>query len=394
MLNWQFLLQKKGDFIWSAIDSPKLKIEEGIYRILGQGSCSDREVEVRCTYQDFLARQVSNCLSKKTRRLDRLGLIVVIPFTYLDPGYWEFSCCYDLLFEMLGSSWHDRLQLQVLPTIDKTEKPKKFRKKVTIERDKQEISSSSVFDFLPNPKSIARSQIFAFPQEIPRKKEIKTSKAEEFFASRKVRSCLLHEETRASLAGIALNIIDWHNLNLLELFKKPISWQEIKLRQGDREKSQQIKTLAEQRKTQSENLSSRLHLPNLPKITKLVTDVPLSPMRDRKSRLQTSLGQILPPKIATSSPHKKRQLPQLPKLISSPIPTINLNKPASFKITKANNQSAPLTSGIIRDRSIDSKIKLDSWHNSKVDRKFAALRSKERFLANLHSLTEGSQKQK
>ena len=41
--------------------------------------------------------------------------MVVIPFTYLKPGFWELRCCGDIMSDFLGLSWQQSVQLIVLP---------------------------------------------------------------------------------------------------------------------------------------------------------------------------------------------------------------------------------------------------------------------------------------
>lgn len=41
--------------------------------------------------------------------------MVVIPFTYLKPGFWELRCCGDIMSDFLGLSWQQSVQLVVLP---------------------------------------------------------------------------------------------------------------------------------------------------------------------------------------------------------------------------------------------------------------------------------------
>lgn len=351
MLNWQFLLQKEGYPIWEAIDSPELTIEAGIYRILGRGNCQEKEAEIHCTYQDFSQGKSSNCLSKKVRRINPVGLVMIIPFTYFNPGYWGFSCRSTTFEEIFGESWYESFQLQVLPEINQTEIPKKFRNKLIINSQKERnISSSSIFKLKTVENIFAPAQMFGFPREIPSNKASYPSKAAEFFAQRKGRAILLHKETVTSLAGVALNIIENKYLKLLELFfKAPLP-----------QMPQPIQQPARHRKTETEDLSFKLNLPEITKMVRVTT------------KLRVSLGQILPPKISDSSVGKKqRNSPQLPKIGSSAIPTINLNKPTSFKIKKERK-----------------KI----WNNFRknqrdsIDLKFEALKSKERFWAHLQSL--------
>lgn len=353
MFDWQFLLQKKGCLIWEAIDSRQLTIEAGIYRILGRGNCQKKEAEISCTYQDFSEQQNTQCLSKKVRRIDPVGLVMISPFTYFNPGYWEFICRSATFEEILGQFWYESFQLQVLPEINSTEPPRNLSRKKRINLNKNnQIDSSSILKLQPISKSFKSNVIFNFPQKIPKKAKKYSSKAAEFFASRKPQSLLLYPETLSSLAGVSLNLIHKENQKLIELFLKiPV----------ERKAAPTIEKPAQIEKTRIESLPAKLNLPEIKKMVRIST------------KLRVSLGQILPPKIASSSnSRKRRKYPQLPKIDSAPIPTINISKQTSFKIQRNNKKNLH---------------RIPKNNRDSIDLKFAALKSKERFWERLQSLT-------
>ena len=301
---------------------------------------------------------------------------MVIPFTYFTPGYWEFSCSSDYLAEIFGEFWCENFKLQVLPVRNTAQISKINRKKLFFKPDNK-ISSSSILDLKSLETSFTLSQIFSFPREFHSKQQIYSSKAAEFFALRKPRSILLHQETFASLAGIALSIIENNNFKLLELFKLPADLALL-----------QSKKIVEESKTELEDLSLKLNLPNI-KNMKRVTERPeiskpiqftCGSMRVTSSKLQYSLGQILPPRISIASNRKQqRKYPQLPKIAPSSIPSIKLEQSSSFKIKKVSKNIEGL-------KNNQRKLNYYQQNQSKIDRKFQELKSKERFWQHLHSL--------
>jgi len=114
MEHWQFLIQKQGDRSWHALESPNIEILEGEYRVLARSNLPNTDVEVRVTHSSTQEVPPHRRIFKRSRRTNSEGLMAVIPFTYLNPGVWELRCSGDLMSDLLGKSWHYRVQLQVL----------------------------------------------------------------------------------------------------------------------------------------------------------------------------------------------------------------------------------------------------------------------------------------
>jgi hypothetical protein len=116
MENWQFLIQKQGDRSWHLLESPKLEILEGRYRIVARSHLCNTDVEVRIAHLSTDAQAPpKRRVYKRSRRTNAEGLMAVIPFTYLHPGLWDLQCCCgDLMSELLGQSWQYTIQLKVL----------------------------------------------------------------------------------------------------------------------------------------------------------------------------------------------------------------------------------------------------------------------------------------
>lgn len=110
----EFLLQREGDNTWLPLESPDVEILEGRYRIVSRSSLGEQEIEIRIVYHAL--DEVPPVRRVQTRRGDvnAEGLMVVIPYTHLLPGIWEFSCSPDLQEGLLGQTWRATRQLRVL----------------------------------------------------------------------------------------------------------------------------------------------------------------------------------------------------------------------------------------------------------------------------------------
>ena len=102
---WEFLLQKKDDPAWNIIQSSQLKLEKGKYRIVAHSSLINTKIEIRVIHQFEKDNQFQQRTFKRYRSTNSEGLIVIIPFTFLEEGIWKFSCCGDVMTEFLGKSW-------------------------------------------------------------------------------------------------------------------------------------------------------------------------------------------------------------------------------------------------------------------------------------------------
>ncbi len=115
MKDWQFLIQKQGEHSWNLLESAKLQISAGKYRLVARSNLANTDVEVRVTHSSTLEIPPKRRVQKRTCRTNADGLIAVIPFTFFKPGLWEVQCSGDLMSDILGQSWQFRIELEVLP---------------------------------------------------------------------------------------------------------------------------------------------------------------------------------------------------------------------------------------------------------------------------------------
>lgn len=112
---WEFLLQKEGERSWQPLNSTKIDVESGRYRVVAHTSRNNMDVEICVTHTNTEEVPPKRRSQKRSRRTNPEGLMVVIPFTHLKPGLWELRCCGDIMSDFLGKSWQQAIQLQVLP---------------------------------------------------------------------------------------------------------------------------------------------------------------------------------------------------------------------------------------------------------------------------------------
>lgn len=112
---WEFLIQKEGDRAWLPLESPSVEILEGRYRVVARSSRPNTDVEIRLTHQSIEAGAKKRRVQKRHHRTNKDGLMVVFPFTSLQPGLWELSCIGDLMSDLLGNTWKYSIELEVLP---------------------------------------------------------------------------------------------------------------------------------------------------------------------------------------------------------------------------------------------------------------------------------------
>ena len=90
--SWEFLIQQDGDRAWLPLDAPNVEILEGRYRIAAKSNRKNAPVEVRIKHDAINEHPPKRRTQTRTHQTNQSGLMVVIPFTRLQPGRWEFHC--------------------------------------------------------------------------------------------------------------------------------------------------------------------------------------------------------------------------------------------------------------------------------------------------------------
>ncbi|MGL5132730.1 MAG: hypothetical protein ACRC78_09390, partial [Planktothrix sp.] len=116
MASWEFLLQKEGDNSWLTLESPDVEILEGRYRMVARSGYTNTSIDVRIIYQDLHAVPPVQQVQNRTLTTNAEGLMVVMPYTSLKPGNWQFSCAPQLTSGLLATVGKKTIQLRVLPS--------------------------------------------------------------------------------------------------------------------------------------------------------------------------------------------------------------------------------------------------------------------------------------
>jgi len=157
MASWEFLVQKEGDNSWLTLESPDVEILEGRYRMVARSGYTNTSINVRIIYQDLDALPPVQQVQTRTLTTNGEGLMVVMPYTSLKPGNWQFSCSPQLTSELLSTVGKRTIQLRVLPSeIEDIDPSFENIEPPTVNRISTETTS---VDITPEPSS----KVIQFP---------------------------------------------------------------------------------------------------------------------------------------------------------------------------------------------------------------------------------------
>lgn len=109
MNTWDFLIQREDEGTWSSLaEVSPLKV--GNYRLMAQTSKANQAIDICLVYCE------SNLVAKKKQKYSRYtdaeGLLI-LPLTQLGTGNWEICCRPDLMGELFGEKWQQKISLKV-----------------------------------------------------------------------------------------------------------------------------------------------------------------------------------------------------------------------------------------------------------------------------------------
>jgi hypothetical protein len=109
MSYWEFLIQREDDRAWKTLTSPNLQIVEGKYRIVANTTAIGSAVKTQVFYHN--SDQPPQLSQSRSQVISPEGMLVVLPFTHLQTGMWQFHCnvsltedqeiCYPLKLKVL-----------------------------------------------------------------------------------------------------------------------------------------------------------------------------------------------------------------------------------------------------------------------------------------------------
>lgn len=95
MEQWEFLLQREGTDNWQILASSQVEITTGKYRLicrsklrLPESPWPEREIPIVLSYRPISGQEK---IKKRSPRTNAQGLLVVMPFTLLQPGNWQWQ---------------------------------------------------------------------------------------------------------------------------------------------------------------------------------------------------------------------------------------------------------------------------------------------------------------
>ncbi|MGB3295209.1 MAG: hypothetical protein WBB01_19675 [Phormidesmis sp.] len=118
MKYWEFLIQKEGDQTWLPLATQQVEILAGRYCIVAHTDRANTPLAIRLNplvTEDLPAYQRSR---KRTGQTNEAGLVVVMPYRYLEPGEWQLDCSSLNLIDgdtadSTAGHWRYSLQLRV-----------------------------------------------------------------------------------------------------------------------------------------------------------------------------------------------------------------------------------------------------------------------------------------
>ena len=111
--NWEFLLQQEGDRSWLPLESPDVEILEGRYRVMARTVVPDTLMDIRITHESTDELPIKRRTQVRSGKTNATGLLLVIPFTQMQPGVWELAI--GVPNDAIRSVQEYSVQLHVLP---------------------------------------------------------------------------------------------------------------------------------------------------------------------------------------------------------------------------------------------------------------------------------------
>jgi len=112
---WEFLIQREGDRSWLPLESPDVEMLEGRYRMVARSSRSSVPVEVAIAHTLLNEHPPRRRFQKRQGFTNTDGVMVVFPYTWLQPGLWEFRCFGEQITAAGRDAWQQSVQLHVVP---------------------------------------------------------------------------------------------------------------------------------------------------------------------------------------------------------------------------------------------------------------------------------------
>ncbi|MFB2937207.1 hypothetical protein ACE1B6_18325 [Aerosakkonemataceae cyanobacterium BLCC-F154] len=441
---WEFLIQKQNDRSWQSLKSPEVELPPGRYRLVVRSNRADTDIDIRIVHHSIHENPPKRRLQKRSRRINSEGLMVLIPFTDLTPGIWEFRCLPDLFEDLMGEPWQKSLKLNILPP---DPQPEAANYSFTGEETQGRIGDLTFSHQSKNPVSSVKS---ATPDSYPLRLTLK----QETYMARAGQSITLsgylelpdtedrETETKVALTGeMRIRLRDPQNGQILAERQQQITEQEIpftfacNIHIPPQSKTHLLLgevTIYDLPETASDSplvLASRSFsiTGNLDDLLSAIADnfqetevLELSSNQSKSATLDlgtynqaitpTNLNissfqpggkQILPPQLyqpdLVRNPIKKLELPSFgnfvnpipePELITETTPETTETETETASLTEENttNETETETAEIADQVTVDEETDTTAIESSNIDTAFQSLKLEERFWSRLNAI--------
>jgi hypothetical protein len=161
MEDWEFLIQREGDRGWRSIKTGNLQLLEGNYRIVANSNLLNVPVQLRITHQSLGEKLPQRRSLTRDRASNAKGTILVIPFTQLHSGIWQFVCSGTSTAQ---TTWHQVLKLRVLTRSTEPPLTSSTKHNATVAERERELSSP---EYLTPPTAAGTAVATIAIEEIP-----------------------------------------------------------------------------------------------------------------------------------------------------------------------------------------------------------------------------------
>lgn len=114
MKYWEFLIQKEGDQTWLPLATQQVEILAGRYCIVAHTDRANTPLAIRLRPLSTENLPSHRRARQRTSQTNEAGLVVVMPYCYLEPGEWQLDCSrLNGLDDPAAGGWRYSLQLRV-----------------------------------------------------------------------------------------------------------------------------------------------------------------------------------------------------------------------------------------------------------------------------------------
>lgn len=92
MEDWQFFLQKEGDYAWLPLETPQVEILEGRYQLIAHTSTVGTSVRVNIRHRYEQENIPQENIQESVRQIELSGKVEILPLVYLGLGSWSITC--------------------------------------------------------------------------------------------------------------------------------------------------------------------------------------------------------------------------------------------------------------------------------------------------------------